>query len=192
MPVRVFVHLPKLAPGAVCEVNVFRTSAEFAKTESATYSVWAPGVSIEGRTLPGYKAAQEEMRALLAPRKPAAPAPGNGDLFARGSVWRGTSVFSQGRRPAVRRAVVLTITERNGDAFKGKIAYMGARVPSDIVGSAAGGKVKWSLVANGKAGLPHVGVVKGKRLMVTYTGTGSGNEAQKAVVTLDHATVGRR
>ena len=62
MPVRVFVHVPKLAPGAECEVRVFRTSAEFAKTQSATYSVCAGGVSVEGRALPGYDAMRAKMQ----------------------------------------------------------------------------------------------------------------------------------
>jgi hypothetical protein len=112
-------------------------------------------------------------------------------VFARGSVWRGTSRVGPAGRPPVTQQVEVTITERDGDTFKGKVRYNG-RQTNDIEGTAAGGTVKWVLVINGKEGLPHSGEVSGRRMKVKYSGPGSGNTTVEGTMTLDYVPGGRR
>jgi hypothetical protein len=62
MPMRRIVHVGKLAPGEECAVELFPYPLAFAETKSAGYSLWADGVTREGRLLPGYDAAKETLR----------------------------------------------------------------------------------------------------------------------------------
>ena len=168
MPVRVFVHIPKLAAGKECEVRLFRFSAEFAKTFSATYSVWAEGVAIEGKPLPGYLAAKNNKTAPgSAPGGKIAVDPK--DPFPKGSVWRGTVKWTQAGARDITRKTEITVTARNGDNFKGTILYEGSRARSDIVGVVADGAIKFEFQSRGgKRGLLHAGTLKGNRMEVTY------------------------
>ena len=56
MPIRVLIHLPVIPAGGQCEVPLFDSSQEFAKTRSAVYSLWADQVVLERQPLPGYEA----------------------------------------------------------------------------------------------------------------------------------------
>jgi hypothetical protein len=67
MPVRRFIHVPKLAPGVTLKVQVFSSEADFVKTESAAYSIWANGIAIENRGLPEYDEAKKRYAAKQPP-----------------------------------------------------------------------------------------------------------------------------
>jgi hypothetical protein len=72
----------------------------------------------------------------------AAPEPA-ADPFRVGSEWVGTFRFIPGGDPG---AVVLSVTERSGDSFRGKYVSEGAYEWA-VAGTAAGGLVRWELGA---------------------------------------------
>lgn len=186
MPVRVFVHVPKLAAGKECEVRLFRTSAEFAKTHSATYSVWAERVAIRGKPLPGYEEAKNNK---AAPGANIAADPKN--PFPKGSIWRGTVKWTQAGVPDITRKTQITVTARNGENFKGTIVYEGSRARSDIVGVVADGAIKFEFqTAKGKRGLLHTGTLKGTRLEFTYEE--GGDKPRKSVTVLNRVPPGKK
>jgi hypothetical protein len=197
LPVRVFVHIPKLAPRAECEIRVFRSSFELARTSSAAYCLWADGIAIEGKSLPGYDEMQKEMQSPTT--KPSGKPQGgtdtaptaNGDLFAKGSVWRGKIVGTQGTGRPVQHPVELVITWRDGASFRGKLTWLDARSGFNIEGKTEDGKVTWQAVANGRYSLLHTGEVKGKQMKTTHK-EGEGNQAQEDTVTLEHVPANRR
>jgi hypothetical protein len=202
MPVRVFVHVPKLAPGSECEVRVFRTSMEFAKTQSAAYSLWAAGVTVEGRPLPGYDAAQAAMRARAGAGGKASnpsgnsavagtPKPGAADLFATGSVWRGTMTGGEKGKKEVTHQIEIIITERDGDKFKGVFRYNGKQ-RNNIEGTVTNNEIKWEYVVNGKSGNPVSGKVDGKHMVTTFSSTNGGVTMIEGKMTLDYVVAGKK
>lgn len=185
MPVRVFVHVPKLAAGKECEVRLFRSSAEFVKTHSATYSVWAERIAIAGKPLPGYEEAKNNKTV------PGGKIAANlKDPLPNGSVWRGTVKWTRAGIPDITRKTEITVTARNGENFKGTITYEGSRARSDIVGVVADGVIKFEFQTNkGKRGLLHTGTLKGTRAEFTYEE--GGDEPRKSVTVLDLVTAGK-
>jgi len=94
--------------------------------------------------------------------------------------------------PAVTRKAEITITERKGENFKGRILYQGARVPSSIEGTAANGVVNWDVTVKGKAGLHHKGEVKDKRMEVQFGGPDSDSPEQEEKLSLEYVSAVRR
>ncbi|MCE9566141.1 MAG: hypothetical protein K8U57_29315 [Planctomycetes bacterium] len=188
MPGQVFIHIPKLAPGAECEVRLFRSSAEFAQTVSAMYSVFAPGVSIAGKPLPGFDAEKSN-------KTPTAESVADSkDPLPKGTIWRGPVKWTQAGTPDLTRTAEITITARNDDKFKGVLKFFGNGAngnASDIVGTVADGTIKYELVgSNGKTGLLHTGTIKGVRIEVTYEE--GGDKPRKSVTTLDRVPPGKK
>lgn len=189
MPVRTFVHIPRLAAGKECEVRLFRTSAEFGKTVAAMYSVWAERVAIEGKPLPGYQQAKSGKAAPGAGGKPADPK----DPFQAGSVWRGTMKWTLPDSPDSTREAELAVTVRNGEDFKGTITqkFEGRKYPADIVGTVANGAIQFEHQTDmGKRGLLHTGTLKGTRVEFTYEE--GGDKPKKSVTVLNLAPAGKR
>jgi hypothetical protein len=188
MPARVFVHIPKLAAGKECEVRLFRSSAEFAKTSAATYSVWADGVAAEGKALPGYEEAKNNKTAPgTAPGGNVAADPK--DPFPKGSVWRGTVKWTEGDvlNPKATRTTEITVTARNGAMFKGQLKLFGNGAngaASDIVGVVEDGAIKFEFVSSaGKKGLLHTGTIRGTHVEFTYEE--GGDKPRKSVTVLE-------
>jgi hypothetical protein len=117
---------------------------------------------------------------------PTAPPPGT-DLFAKGSVWRGTTT---GATPsAAAQNIEIVISERDGEKFKAEMRYLGRHL-RDIVGTAAEGKIQWSgAPGQKKPGVLNVGTVTDTRIDAHFTLTGPGGRDQEGTVILRFAGV---
>lgn len=191
----VVVYVAEIPPGGRV-TTMLAAPGYYAVARGADVSFWSDEAAIEHKPASNWEAARQAVlrsaRSPVAKRGRSTPAATPTDLFAPGSVWQGTSKFVQAGSPAVTRQIEIRITERDGDSFKGKVRYSGSRALSDIEGSSANGVVHWEFVTNGNSGLPHDGKIKGKRMEVTYEGTGDGDAPQKGTITLNYVSPRRR
>jgi hypothetical protein len=54
-PVRIFAHVPTLPAGGVWEVMLLRSTQDLVHCESATFSLWGDGQSVEGKPVPRFE-----------------------------------------------------------------------------------------------------------------------------------------
>jgi hypothetical protein len=99
-----------------------------------------------------------------------APAPGNGDLFYKGSVWRGTSSQERPRRTAPQETEIV-VTRRDGEKFQAQLYWKGQHL-RNIAGTIHDGEIRWRGVpGQPNPGLATKGRVDGRQMNVHYSGT---------------------
>lgn len=188
----VVVYVPEIPAGGTVTTTL-AAPGYYRVAKGADVSVWCDEGAVEHRPASNWDEARQAVAAAGRRPRPRSSGPGSrsADLFAVGSVWRGTSRVGPTGQPPTTQQIELTITERDGDSFKGKIKYNG-RQTNTVAGTTADGSVKWEIVIRGKTGLPHAGEVKGRRMVVKYSGPSNGDTAIEGTMTLIYVSGGRR
>lgn len=161
-------ELPKSVPTKVYEGHLRKAKA---KLEDAY------AIAVKEYTQGGKRALAKATQKELDEFKSDTVAVAANDPFQKGTIWKGSRLFSKGLIAGKTVEFGLEVTERKGAAFKGVTASGAKGNVHAVEGTVKEGKIEWKVVKTLMGNVPgqdHTGSIKGDKITLEFKGDGGG------------------